>query len=358
MPASRRLAAVAATALLVAVPATVAAVSTQGGPRLLFRIQPSEIDESSSLVISTTHPGLVYTANDSGDSATVYVLDDRTGALVGETSIEGVDPLDIEAMTLGGDGTLIVADVGDNDNERPDVTVYRIDEPSAGTHTVNADSVRLTYPGGSRNAEAVVYDSDSGRLYVVGKQFAGAHVYRSPPHIFAHRQVTVRAIAAAPALATDAALLPGGDVAVIRTYFAAYFYAFPGWRPLAERELPDQRQGESLAVADGGRDIWIGSEGAHSRVLAVKVPELAPPSTQPPSTAPPTTGSTPGGSDGGDVAAENEHRELLKSRAVLIGAAALGLFVLVVIVIAVRWHRHPHADDDPRAVRRSSRRTR
>ncbi|HSS67345.1 MAG TPA: hypothetical protein VLK34_02255 [Nocardioidaceae bacterium] len=334
----RRLAALAAGFTLLSCP--LAAVA-DGGPHVLFRIQPSKVDESSSLVVSQTHPGLVYTANDSGDSATVYVLDDQTGELVGSTSIEGVDPLDIEAMTPGGHGSLIVADIGDNDNQRPYVTVYRIDEPDVGTNTVTAQAVRVTYANGPHNAEAVVYNVGTGRLYIASKQFGGAHVYRSPPHFFAHREVVMRAVAKAPALATDAALLPGGDVAVIRTYFSAFFFTFPGWRPLADHDLPNQPQGESLAVPATGDVMWIGSEGEHSRVIAVQVPDLTP-TTPPPTTPPPTTaGPVSGGT--GDV--EEQHRQQLKSQAVAVGAAALALFVIVIVAIAVRWRRHPHVED-------------
>jgi hypothetical protein len=337
MRASRRLlAAVCAAAL-----AGPLAAASAAGHDVLFRIQPAEVDESSSLVVSQTHPGLVYTANDSGGSATVYVLDDRTGELVGTTSIEGVDPLDIEAMTPGGHGSLLVADIGDNANDRPYATVYRIDEPGTGTHTAAADSVRVTYATGAHNAEAVVYNPASGRLYIATKQFAGAHVYRSPPDLFAHRHVVMKAVARGPALATDAALVPGGSFAVIRTYFSAYFYTFPGWQPLAERDLPNQPQGESLAVPAGGDQLWIGSEGEHSRVLAVGVPDLTPPTTAPPTFAPPPTGAT-GGDGGGE--AQDEHRQQLKSRAILIGGGAFALFAIVLVVIAVRWHRHPRVD--------------
>jgi hypothetical protein len=309
MRRSRRLpAAVCAAALSLAPPL---AAASAAGHHVLFRIQPAEVDESSSLVVSQTSPGLVYTANDSGGSATVYVLDDRTGALLGATSIEGVDPIDIEAMTPGGRGSLIVADIGDNGNDRPYATVYRIDEPGTGTHTVTADSVRLTYATGPHNAEAAVYNPATGRLYIVTKQFAGAHVYRSPPDFFSHRQVVMKAVAPAPALATDAALLPGGEVAVVRTYFSAFFSTFPGWHPLAERDLPNQRQGESLAVPDIADQLWIGSEGERSRVLAVKVPDLTPPTSAPPTSAPPTTAAT--GGDDGAGKTEDEHREQLKS---------------------------------------------
>jgi DNA-binding beta-propeller fold protein YncE len=338
MPARRRLAAAVTAAVLVVFASAVGGGASAHTDRLVFRIQPAEIDESSSLVVSQTHPRLVYTANDSGGSATVYVLDARTGELVGSTSIEGVEPVDIEAMTTAADGSLIVADIGDNDSQRADAMVYRIDQPGRGAHTVVADAVQVTYSDGPHDAESVVYDTDTGRLFVVSKEFVTAHVYRSPRDPFSHRQVVLRPVAEAPALATDAALLPSGDVAVIRTYSTAYFYTFPGWRGLGERQLPSQPQGESLAVPPDGDQLWVGSEGVGSRVLAVPMPDLARPN---PSTSAPPTKPT-GSSDGGVAEAENEHRDELKSRAVLVGGGALALLVVVAVVLVVRWHRHPH----------------
>jgi DNA-binding beta-propeller fold protein YncE len=338
MPARRRLAAAAAASALVAFALSVGGGASAHTDRLVFRIQPTEIVESSSLVVSQTHDGLVYTANDSGGSATVYVLDAGTGELVGSTSIEGVDPIDIEAMTTGADGSLIVADIGDNDNERAYVTVYRIEQPGRGAHTVTADAVRVTYSNGPHDAESAVYDVDTGRLFIVSKDGLPARVYRSPRDLFSHRQAVMRPVAAAPVLATDAALLPGGDVAVIRTYLAAYFYTFPGWRGLGDRALPSQPLGESLAVPPDGDQLWVGSEGVGSRVLAVAVPDLRRPGQS--TSAPPTT--TPGSTDGGAAEAANEHRDELKSRAVLVGGGALALLAVVAVVIAVRWHRHPH----------------
>jgi hypothetical protein len=337
MPARARLAAASTVVALLALSLLGGGVDAHTD-RLVFRIQPAEIDESSSLVVSQTHNGLVYTANDSGGSATVYVLDADTGQLVGSTSIEGVEPIDIEAMTPGADGSLIVADIGDNDSQRGYVTVYRIDQPGRGTHTVAADAVRLTYSNGPHNAESAVYDADTGRLFIVSKEFVPARVYRSPRDLFSHRQAVMKPVARGPVLATDAALLPTDDVAVIRTYAAAYFYTFPGWRLLGQRTLPNQPQGESVAVPPGGHLLWVGSEGVNSQVLAVTVPRLTRPSG--PTSAPPSTAA--GSTDDGAAAAENAHRDELKSRAVVVGGGALALLVVVAIIIAVRWHRHPH----------------
>lgn len=239
-------------------------------PHVVFHLNDPRITESSSLVVSTDHPGLVYTANDSGDGPFVYVLD-RSGRLVGTTTLRGVDPIDVEAMSPGLAGSLIVADIGDNDAVRRSVQVYRIAQPATGNHTVTADKVDLTYADGPRDAESAVYDAATGRLFVVSKEI-GAHVYESPPHVFSHSAAVLKPIAAAPSIATDATLLPGGRVAVVRTYLGATAYRFPSWKPVSSFGLPIQPQGESISGVPGSAVVWVGSEGDDSAVWSVPLP--------------------------------------------------------------------------------------
>ena len=84
----------------------------------------------------------------------------------------------------------------------------------------------LTYSDGPHNAESVVYDARSGRLIVITKVLLG-HVYTTGPDAFAHRTAVLHEVAAAPVIATDAALLPGGRAVVVRTYGAATVYRYP-----------------------------------------------------------------------------------------------------------------------------------
>lgn len=265
---------VLASTLTLAVPAAGSVSYTEPDPRghRVFTIRSAKVTESSSLVVSTTRDGLAYTANDSGDSATIYAIDTATGAVVGQTLLAGVEAVDIEAMAGGDDGSLVVADIGDNDAERNVVAVYRVEQPGRGGHEVVADEVQLTYVDGPRNAEAVLYDARSGRVFVVSKQTVGASIYATPRRVFGRDQAVLEPVAAAPGLATDATFLPGGDFAVVRTYVGAVVYRYPDWRPLRNVALPSQRQGESVAAPPGGRMIWVGSEGTHSDVLAVRLP--------------------------------------------------------------------------------------
>jgi len=284
-PAAQLLAAV--LALVTAAAGSASYADPDPGRHRVFTIRSAEITESSSLVVSTTRDGLVYTANDSGDTPTVYALDTSTGAVVGRTSLAGVEPVDVEAMAGGNDGSLVVADIGDNDGQRSSVAVYRVEQPGRGGREVASDAVELTYVDGPRDAEAVLYDAESGRVFVVSKQAFDASIYATPRDVFGRNRAVLRPVAAAPSVVTDATFLPGGELAVVRTYVGAAVYRYPGWKALTSVGLPPQQQGESIAAPPGGRVVWVGSEGLHSDVLAVQLPPLLPKPTTPDTPSPP-----------------------------------------------------------------------
>ncbi len=242
--------------------------------RIIFHINVDRITESSSLAVSTVHPGLVYTTNDSGDGPYVYVLN-RSGQLVGTTTLSGVTPVDIEALSAGKDGSLIVADIGDNNGKRSSVPVYKIPQPDAGDHTVTPTKVSLTYSDGPRNAESVVYDPASGRLIVVSKLLMGGRIYQTPPKAFSQPTAVLSPVADAPMMSTDASLLPGHAAIVVRTYRDAVIYHYPGFTYWADLDLPTQQMGESIAWVPGGKAVWVGSEGVNSPVWTVPLPVLA-----------------------------------------------------------------------------------
>src|SRR5581483_6918480 len=159
-------------------------------PHVAFSIDIPDITESSSLVNSGVHPGLVYTANDSGDGPYVYVLD-HDGHLVGTTTLAGVHPVDVEALGGAPDGSLVVADIGDNGATRASIEVYRISQPTRGDHTVTPDKVTLTYTDGPHDAESVLYDIKTQQLLVVTKEASG-EVYETSSNVFSSDTATLR----------------------------------------------------------------------------------------------------------------------------------------------------------------------
>ncbi|HEY7044386.1 MAG TPA: hypothetical protein VH419_12020 [Nocardioidaceae bacterium] len=310
-------------------------------PRRVFTISSPDITESSSLAVSTVHPGLVYTTNDSGDSDTVYVLDASTGAVVGRTTLAGVAPLDVEAIAAGSDGSLIVADIGDNDADHSSADLYRIEQPGRGDRSVSPQRVDLTYPGGPRDAESVLYDASTGRAFVVSKLLRGAKIYATPPHVFKHGNARLRPVAVAPSVATDATFLPGRHFAVIRTYFDATVYTYPGWKRVTTFPLPLQQQGESITAPRSGESVWVGSEGTRSQVLAVPLPALTEPSPASPTASAGPGSATSSAGDSTSSTSPSQDSERVVTRIFVASLIGLGLLVVVAVVLSIRARRHP-----------------
>ena len=79
---------------------------------------------------------------------------------------------------------LFVGDIGDNQDLWPEVAVYRVTEPARlRDATVPAVRYRLRYPDGSRDAEALLVDPRTNRLYVATKNSDGGGLYRAPARL-------------------------------------------------------------------------------------------------------------------------------------------------------------------------------
>jgi hypothetical protein len=256
---------------------------------VLLRIDDPRVVESSGLVASRRHPGVLWTHNDSGDAARLFAVG-RDGRVLATLRLAGVRARDWEALALGRDDrgapALFVGDIGDNQGVWPWVTVYRVAEP-AGLRdaTVPAERFRLRYPDGPRDAEALLVDPRGNRLYVASKGEAGGGLYRAPAALRRDRVNLLRRVGWVPPLVTDGAFSPDGRTLVLRDYQAAHVYAASGGR-LATVELPLQPQGESIAFSADGRSLLAGSEGAGSEIWQVPLPAAALPAA-PTTTRPP-----------------------------------------------------------------------
>jgi hypothetical protein len=265
---------------------------------VLLRIDDPRVVESSGLVASRRHPGVLWTHNDSGDVARLFAVG-RDGRVLATLRLAGVRARDWEALALGRDDrgapALLVGDIGDiGDNQGvwPWVTVYRVAEPARlRDATVPVEGFRLRYPDGPRDAEALLVDPRGNRLYVASKDEAGGSLYRAPAALRGDRVNLLRRVGRVPPLVTDGAFSPDGRTLVLRDYQAAHLYAASGGR-LATVALPLQPQGESIAFSADGRSLLAGSEGAGSEVWRVPLPAAALPAA-PATTRPPAAPAAP-----------------------------------------------------------------
>jgi hypothetical protein len=239
-------------------------------------ITDPRIDESSGLAASRRHPGIVYTFNDSGGSTRVFALgpDCRTRAAI---TLGGARNRDWEAMAVTDDG-IYVGDIGDNLNGAwPYIVIYRIPEPGVlRTQTLRATAYRVKYADGARNAETLMINPRSGRVYIASKEFGGS-LYALRGRLRTGRFNVVHRIGDAPLYATDGAFAPDGRTYVIRTYWDARFFSADG-KELGDTSLPGQKQGEGITYAPDGASVLASSEGLNQPLWQVPVPGRVRPS--------------------------------------------------------------------------------
>ena len=237
-------------------------------PDPVFRFTDPEITESSGLV---ARGGLVVTTNDSGDGNRVFTVDPATGDTVGVTRWQG-DATDIEALAPAGgpdSGEVWVGDIGDNAGSRDHVEVARVPF-GRGDREVHAATYRLVYPDGPHDAETLLADPATGRLYVVAKEFIG-RLYAAPEHLDPDGPNRLTAVDEVLGIATDGTFTPDGKHLVLRNYGQAAVYAWPGLQRVAQVDLPRQPQGEGIAISESG-EVLLSSEGAEAEVLRVELP--------------------------------------------------------------------------------------
>jgi len=104
-------------------------------PKLVGTMDRQHVNESSGLATSAIHDGVLWTLNDSGNSAKIFpVLLNGTSLKSGLSvgfSIEGAENFDWEAMASDGKGTLYIADSGHNLNFARTPIIYQVAEPSS-----------------------------------------------------------------------------------------------------------------------------------------------------------------------------------------------------------------------------------
>lgn len=270
----------------------------------------SRIDEASGLIASPYSAGIYWTHNDSRaffDSQPteplLYAID-TAGHVHAELWLEGVNPYDWEAISAfrwQGRAYLLIGDLGDNRARRSrGIRLDVVEEPrrvEGRRQSKPAWTLRLTYPDGPRDAEAMAVDGSEGAVYILSKRDIPARLYRAPLLEGKGGTRTLEYLGEITALEaplttdmpselkvlpfthqpTDMAFAPdGGEVAVL-TY--AHLYVFsrqPGqsWFEALRGapkvyDLPGARQYEGVSYSHDGKAWVIVQEGEGSPVLVL-----------------------------------------------------------------------------------------
>lgn len=258
------------------------------------QVSDERLVEVSGLAVDGSR---MFMVNDGGTSLQVFVLD--AACRVSAVLQAPTDPFDVEDLARAADGTLWLADIGDNTGVRETVALHALREDGT------AALYRLTYPDGAHDAEALLLDL-GGQPYLVTKDLLGrSGVYTPTGPLSVQRPTPMHRVAevdlhptGSPGgpvgalgqlLVTGAAVSPDGRLAVLRTYTDAYLYAVPDGDLLAalagapERiTLPVAPQGEAIAFSANGRDLLLAGEGLPFDVTVVPAVIDPPTATDPP----------------------------------------------------------------------------
>ncbi len=304
-----------------------------------FTITDPRITESSGLAASRRHPGVVWTHNDSDDGPYVYAVDAQ-GRTVATVTLRGIEPRDVEAISLGPDGRLYVGDIGDNlGGKWPEVWIYAFAEPAElRDQTVEVTRYKVRYEDGPRDAEALMVDPVTGRAYIASKKQGGGGLYQGPEKLSPTGVNTFRRIADVPWI-TDGSFSPDGTRLVLRGYLGATLYR---WKDGAPSELgrlspPFQGQGESVTFTADGRAVLYGAEGRNSPVWRESLDDEQLPDTVPPLRSPDPKVSSPGAGTSAPAAGGAAPTQAAGDKDSPAGAGdqALGVVFLLAIAAAV-----------------------
>jgi len=278
----------------------VALSQVYGPPTTITTIKEKSITESSGLAASRTTPGAYWTHNDSGDGPFIYAFDTR-GDSLGIFRVTGAQAVDWEDMAAGpgpqaGKSYLYLGDIGDNNEARDEVVVYRVLEPSltAATRkltkarpgsTEPAEAIRLKYPDGKHDAEALLVHPTTGNIYIVNKvPIANPVVYEATAPFTAGRVTTMKRLGEihVPSIfggvVTGGSISPDGRRVALCDYFQGYEIVLPAssrdfddiWRQrMTGFDLGKRKQGESITYRLDGKAFLATSEGKQSPLIQV-----------------------------------------------------------------------------------------
>jgi len=265
--------------------------------------------------LGVTENGYVVINDGTGSSTRdrVFFLDSSC-KVAKAVSYPGGGARDPEDLAVGQDGTVWVADIGDNGRNRQHVGLWKVPPGGNGQITL----YRLRYPDGAHDAEALLLDANDQPIIVTkGTGAAGIYAPTGPlePSTAAPSGVAMSKVGEftpkrtgtsgfggilGQMLITGGANSPDRTKVVLRTYTDAYEWDVPDGdvvKAITTGEpritpLPDEPQGEAIAYSrDGATFLTVSDLEDHPRDVKPEIlqytPAAAPEPTAPPADSAP-----------------------------------------------------------------------
>jgi hypothetical protein len=324
-------------------------------------VNDSRLDEMSGLGVTANGYVTINDSTDVSNRKRIFFLD-RSCKVTKEVRFSGNGARDTEDLAIAKDGTIWVADIGDNpvDAQRQNVALWKL-PPNGSTTTL----YRLTFPAGeAHDAEALLLAADDTPIIVTKDPAASSKLYTPTGPLSATKAVPMKKVGEfKPSrtgsgslsllhqlMVTGGANSPDRSKVALRTYTDVYEWDVPDGdvvKAITEGEpritpLVDDEFGESIAYAADGTDyLTVSDLGEATEGVKPIIRQYAPA----PEAAPPVA---PDGS--GLPAAKNTlawyERLSLQEVTQLVGALGIfGLLLVVAGVVGIRRSRRVRPAD-------------
>ncbi len=246
-----------------------------------------QLEEASGLVASISNPGFLWTVNDSGNPAEVFLLDE-TGDIKMVCKLSNARNRDWEEIAMGtgpekGKNYLYVADIGDNIAQYAFKYIYRFEEPvlvkEKKVLITKFDTLILHMSDGSRDAEALLLDPLTKDFFIISKQEDSAGLYRARFPFSADTILLTKVLTMPFTQIVAGSVSADGSEVLLKDYSRIYY-----WKRLAGEALPDllakdpielpyqrEPQGEAIAWSRDGSGFYTLSESREKKKIHLMV---------------------------------------------------------------------------------------
>jgi hypothetical protein len=243
----------------------------------LAEVTDKKLKEASGLAASANNPGMLWTHNDSGNGAAVFLIDKKLDVKL-TCKLGKVKNRDWEDITVGpgpepGKSYIYVADIGDNAARYPYKMIYRFEEPvldpAKSEMTITKfDTITFQLEGEVKDTEALMINPQNKNIYIISKREDPVYLYElAYPHS-TKDTLTASNLTALPYSHIVAAdFSADGREVIMKNYKNVYYWKVDN-RPLAEvmKGRPyiliykEEPQGEAVTFARDGAGYFTISE--------------------------------------------------------------------------------------------------
>lgn len=338
------------------VSALTATLISAHSPDRVCQIDDKRLTELSGLAATATGYVVVDDGSDEADHRRIFFLDARCRVV--RAVAYPSRPRDTEDLALAPDGTLWVGDIGDNNENRKTVGLWRL-KPGAKKPVL----YRLAYPDGPHNAETLLL-TPAGVPIIVTKTVGSAGLFSPAAALDEEETTPMRQVGSVSLPMTDTsnpfglagrmvitggAVSPDGGHVVLRTYADAFEFEVTGGdvaKAITSGEpraipLPDEPQGEAITYSPDGTFLLTTTEVTGSRpadLLRYALPSR-----------PPAVVATPAASPAAAQQPPDAHRARFSTWALATGTVLIAAAVALAVAIVRRGHSGRRGRGESRA---------